>query len=183
MTRLFAAMTALMISAAPVSADDISDAIESALQAYKDGDNAYALDELKYAQQLLTALKQDELSQFLPDAPDGWTREINTEMSAGLAVMGGGSGAEAEYDNGSDRFTITFIADSPMVMSMGAMIGNPALGGKPIRVGRAKFAERDGQLMGLVANRVLVQADGADPETMLELIKTIDMKGLGAFGQ
>ncbi len=183
MKRLYAATAALALSITPLAADEISDAIENALQAYQDGDNAYALEELKFAQQLLAALKRDELSQFLPEAPDGWTREISDDMAAGLAMIGGGSGAEAEYDNGSENFTITFIADSPMVMSMGAMIGNPALGGKPIRVGRAKFAEQDGDLMGLVANRVLVQASGADTETMLEVIKTIDMKGLGSFGQ
>lgn len=183
MKCLLAVATALSLSANPLLADEISDAIEGALQAYQDGDNAYALDELKYATQLLNALKRDELANFLPEAPDGWTREISEDMNAALAIMGGGSGAEAEYDNGSERFTITFVADSPMVMSMGAMIGNPALGGKPIRIGRAKFAEVDGQLMGLVANRVLVQAEGADTDIMLPLIETIDMKALGSFGQ
>lgn len=183
MFRITTLATAALL-ALPAAADDVTDAIESALQAYKEGDNAYAIEELKYATQLLNAMKQDDLAKFLPEAPDGWTRELSNDMSQGLAMIGGGSGAEAEYDNGSESFTITFIADSPMVMSMGAMVSNAAaLGGKPIRVGRAKFASRDGELMGIVANRVLVQASGASEETMLEVIKSIDMKGLGGFGQ
>ncbi len=182
MIRHITLALALMMTL-PAAADDVTDAIESALQAYKDGDNAYAIDELKYATQLLNAMKQDDLAKFLPEAPDGWTRELSDDMGAGLAMIGGGSGAEAKYSSDTDSFTLTFLADSPMVMSMGAMIGNPALGGKPIRIGRAKFAKQDGDLIGLVNNRVLVQASGASEETMLEILKTIDMKGLGQFGQ
>lgn len=174
---------ALALSSAPVFADDISDTIQSALEAYNDGDNAYALEELAYATQLLKAMKADELSAFLPPAPDGWTKEIDEDIATGMAALGGGSGAAAEYSSGNDYVTITLMADSPMVASMGAMIANPILtGGKLVRIGRNKFVDNDGELLGMINNRVMVQASGAEPEIMMPFLESIDFKALGNFG-
>lgn len=171
--------------ALPAQADDISDTIQSALDAYNAGDISYATEELAFAQQLLKAMKSDSLSAYLPEAPDGWTRTIDKEMSAGMAMMGGGVGAKAEYSMGSDSFTITMMADNPMVAAMGGMLGNAAMlaaMGKMVRVKRQKFVDQDGEMSALIANRILVQASGADPAVMTPVLETIDYKALGNFG-
>ena len=167
-------------------ADEVTDTLQSAIESYEAGDVAYALEELAYAQQLMMAMKADGLAAFLPEAPDGWTREINTEMNAALAMMGGGTGAEARYSNDSQSFTITLTADSPMVGMFAGMFGNAAIlaagGAKTIRVGRERFIDQDGQLTGLIENRILVQATGAEVDVMLPLIESIDFRELGRFG-
>ena len=178
---LVAATLAMSVSTA--QADDITEALESAMQAYEDGDTQYALEELEFAKQLLQAMKTDELVQFLPDAPDGWSREVNTEMNAGLAFMGGGSGAEATYDGDGQSITITMMADNPMVAGMAGMIGNAGLMGAQVeRLGRQKFMIMEGEISGLVDNRILIQASGGDVDDMLELLETMDFRALGKFG-
>ena len=185
MFRVFALPACLALGfALPAQADEVTDALNSAIEAYDAGDIAYAIEELDYAKQLLAGMKTDALIGFLPQAPDGWTREVNTDMSAGLAMMGGGTGAEAEYSVNGQSFTISVMADNPMVAGMGAMIGSAAaIGAKLERVGRQKFMVQNGELTGLVDNRILVQAKGGEVETMLDLLKTMDFKALSNFGR
>ena len=183
MRNMILVAAALAMSVSTAQADDITEALESAMQAYEDGDTQYALEELEFAKQLLQAMKTDELVQFLPDAPDGWNREVNTEMNAGLAFMGGGSGAEATYDGDGQSITITMMADNPMVAGMAGMIGNEGLmGAKVERLGRQKFMIMEGEISGLVDNRILIQASGGDVDDMLELLETMDFRALGKFG-
>ena len=173
------------MTATIAAADDVTDALNSAIEAYEDGDVKYALEELEYAKQLLSAMKADELVGFLPAAPEGWTREISTEMGAGLAMMGGGTGAEAEYSkSGAPSFTITLMADNPMVGAMSGMLANAtAIGAKIERLGRQKVMVQDGEITGLVDNRILVQAKDGDIDTMLEVVGTIDFRALRDFGR
>ena len=178
------ALCAALITPASARADDVTDALQSAISAYEEGDIGYAIEELDYAKQLLASMKADALVGFLPEAPDGWTREVNTEMGAGLAMMGGGTGAEAEYSGDGSSFTITFMADNPMVSGMAAAIGSAAaIGAKVERVGREKFMVHNGEITGLVDNRILVQAKGGEPQIMLDLLKTVDFGELADFGR
>lgn len=185
MTRLALAFAACL-AAAPAAADEVTDAISNALDAYQQGDVAYAMDELTFALQLLNEMKAGTLTGFLPAPLDGWTREVSDDMSTGLGMAGGGVGAEATYEKGSDRFTIMLMADNPMVAAMAGMLGNAAMmtasGGRMVRVGREKFVQQDDQLMALIGNRVLVQAEGDDAEAMIAHLETIDFRALAAFG-
>lgn len=186
MRPLIILAAAVGLGAAPVAADEISDAIESALEAYQDGDVQYSIEELNFALQLLKEMKAQNLSAFLPEAPEGWTREIDPQAAASLGVMGGGTGAQAEYTDGVTSFTITIMADNPMVAAMSGLLGNPAMvsasGGKLVRVGREKFVAQDDQLSGLIGNRVLVQAKGGEQTMVVALLETMDLRGLAAFG-
>ncbi|MDJ0995339.1 MAG: hypothetical protein QNI90_17310 [Dinoroseobacter sp.] len=177
------AAAATMFIAGPAASDDVTDAIESALQAYKDGDRQYALEELAYATQLLKAMKTEDLSAFLPEAPDGWSREVDTEFAAGMAFMGGGVGASAEYSGGGERFSVTLMADNPMVASMAPMLANAGLmGGRMIRVGREKFVAQDDEIMGLVGNRILIQVSGGNPDLVVQMLEGMDFAALASFG-
>lgn len=182
MTRILAVLLSATL-ALPAQADDVTDLMNSAMQAYSDGDIQYALDELEMARQKLLAMKTASLGAFLPAAPDGWTREDNGDMNTGLAMMGGGVGAEATYtDADGSTVKITLMADNPMVMGMSGMIANAAvMGMKTERIQRQKFAVQDNQMMALIANRILVQADG-DPEKARPLLEMMDLEGMSSFG-
>jgi hypothetical protein len=184
MKRIFLAVA---LAALPLSAraDEVTDTLRSAIEAYEAGDVQYALEEITFAQQLLQAMKAEGLVAFLPPAPEGWSREVNTDMNDGMAMIGGGTGAEADYSDGDASFTLTLMADNPMVAAMAGMFANPmimAASGKITRVGRQKFLDQDGDLTGLIDGRILVQASGADVEVMLPVLEAIDFEGLGKFG-
>jgi len=183
MKTMIGAVAIAVLAAGPLSADEITEALQSAIEAYEEGDTQYALEELDYAKQLLMAQKTDALVEFLPAAPEGWSREVNTEMNAGLAMMGGGTGAEATYEGEGQRITVTVMADNPMVSGMAGMISNAALlGAKIERLGREKFMVQDGEVNGLIDKRILVKAEGGEVETMLALLETMDFRGLKRFG-
>ena len=183
--RLVIAVAALAGGSSPAVADDVSDTIRSALDAYNDGDVAYATEELNFALQLLKEMRAGDLEAFLPEPLDGWTREIDAGAAAGLAMMGG-TGAAATYISGADNFTISLLMDSPMVTGMAAMFSNPAIaasgGGKMVRVGREKFISMDGDLSGLIGNRVFVQADGQNTDAIVAHLETMDFGALSQFG-
>jgi len=46
--RILAAAAAVLVAAQPLMADEISDTLQSALDAYQEGDAQYALEELDY---------------------------------------------------------------------------------------------------------------------------------------
>ncbi|WP_306131286.1 hypothetical protein [Roseivivax marinus] len=180
-----AALLALLPVAASAQEDEITEALDAARSAYEDGDIQFAIDELDFARQRLLELKTDALERFLPEAPEGWSREIDTDMAQGLAFMGGGVGAGADYE-GPDGETVSMslMADNPMVASMAGMIANAAMMGMTVeRVGRQRIALQDDQAMALIGNRVLLQAEGAAPEVLMSLIEQVDFDALTGFGQ
>ena len=73
LTPIFAA--AVLAMPLPAAADDITDALTSAIAAYEQGEITDALDEMAYAEQLLQRLQAQGLTAFLPEPLDGWTLE------------------------------------------------------------------------------------------------------------
>jgi len=186
--RIFriAAMAALAFGPAPAFADEISDSITAALEAYGDGDIQYALDELAYATQLLNEMKAEGLQEYLPVPLDGWTMSIDEDAAAGLGFMGGGSIARGTYTGPGQTFTITLMADNALVTSMGAMLGNSQIMssmGQIERINRVNFLNQDGDFSALIANRILVQAEDGDEETMIAHLETMAFRDMQSFGQ
>ncbi|WP_424940663.1 hypothetical protein [Aliiroseovarius sp. S253] len=178
------ALTATLLTPGFAHADEVTDTLQSALSAYEEGDLSYALEELEFAKQLMQAMKTADLAKFLPEAPDGWTREVSNEVASGMAIFGGGSGSEATYSNDNDSFTITIMADNPMVGALSGMMANASLMGMKLeRVGRLKYLNQDGELSGIVDGRILIQASGADVEMMKTVLAEIDHRGLEDFGR
>ena len=184
--RIALTAATLALAALPAHADEVTEALQNAITAYEEGDIAYAMEELTYAQSLLTALQAQGLAGFLPEPPEGWTREIDEESGAALGMMGGGTAAAATYSGAGESFTISFTADNPMMAAMAGMFANPAVltasGASMIRVGREKFVDQDGELTAVIDNRILIQASGADPEVMVPVLETIDFRELSRFG-
>lgn len=191
MTRAFPRLLlpvvfAVGFSTAPVRADDVSDALQAALDAYTAGNLAKTSESLTLAVQGISAKQNALLAALLPAAPAGWTATPTADFAQGFGIMGGGAGAEVRYDNAdqSQSFTMSFVADNPMVASMGAMLGNAqmmAMMGKVVKIGDQALLQTDGNLSTLVNSRVLFQAQGAATEVMLPVAQTIDFAKVGAF--
>jgi len=184
--RIFVIAALLAPTAPALWADAVSDALQAATDAYASGDLAKTSAELTMAGQALAARQSSLLATLLPEAPEGWTRTMSEDYAQGFGMMGGGSGAEARYDiaDGSVSFTMNFIADSPMVASMGAMLGNVqmmAMMGKVVKVGDQALLDSDNNLSTLVANRVLFTAQGATTEQMMPFVKLLDFARIGVF--
>ncbi|AHM04056.1 hypothetical protein roselon_01679 [Roseibacterium elongatum DSM 19469] len=187
MRRLFLALTATALCA-PVSAqaDDITDALSAAIAAYENGEIQDALGEIAYATQLLNELQAEGLETFLPAALDGWTRTISDESATALGFMGGGSAAEASYSGAAGSFTVTYVADNPMVGAMAGMLGNASLMaamGRIERINGENFLQADGELSALIGGRVLIQASGSPTEAMIAHLEQVDFDALGSFSQ
>lgn len=189
MTRLLTApalaLSMALAAALPAAADEVEETIGAALDAYRAGDLREAQDELAYATGLLQRMQAAGLSAFLPPAPDGWTREIDTEMGAGMAMMGGGAGAEAYYSGDGQSFSVTMMADNPMVAGMAGSLGAIGMmgGAQRVRINGERFLDNDGELMAIINDRVLVQARGADREVMVGVLERMDFDALGNFGR
>lgn len=187
MPRLIPAAAALAICLLPASAlaDDITDALNAAIDAYEAGEVQDALAETAYATQLLNELQSQGLASFLPDPLDGWTRTVSDNPAQGLGFMGGGSAAEGTYTGPDGSFTIMMIADNPMVAAMGGMLSNPtmmATMGRIERIAGESFLDSDGELSGLIGNRVLIQASGVATDIMADHLEKVDFGELENFG-
>ena len=185
--RLAVCSFALMsFLSAPVLADEVSDALQSALTAYNGGDMGKASEAITMAVQAIGAQQSARLAALLPAAPDGWTRTDTADFTKSFGILGGGSGAEATYASadGATSFKMSFVADNPMVSSMGAMLGNAqmmAMMGKVVKVGSQALLSQDNALSSLVNSRVLFQAQGGTEAQMLPLVQKIDFAKVGVF--
>jgi len=179
---LLLCLVVLTMAYAPVMADEIADALRSALEAYEAGDVAGAHEEAEYAVQLLAQQKAAGLVQFLPDALPEWTRTVGETQAHAAMMFGGGLTAQASY-TGPDgvQVEIQLLADSPMA----AMFANPAMMGmmgQVRRINRVNFAvSPDGEIQGMVGG-VLVQVSGSASEAeKIAHLEQMDLRGLAAF--
>ena len=188
---LFAAL--FFAASGPAFADDVTDAINEAIQYYKDGQFTDAAGSLDYAAQLIRQKKGGELTSLLPKPLEGWNAEESSSQAAGAAMFGGGVTAEKKYSKGSSRITVQFITDSPVMQGVMMMFSNPMFassdGGKLERVGGqkaiVKYNESDkrGDIKIVVAHRFLVTIEGREvtKEDLEGYAKAIDYKKLAAL--
>lgn len=180
---LSAVLTALPLAA---MADEVTDALAAAQTAYAAGDLNGAAAQITTASKAVLALQAAKLAGFLPEAPVGWTREVDASAAEGMALMGvAGNTVQARYDDAQGNgFTLTLTADSPMVAQMAGILSNPqmmAVMGKVVKVAGQDMLEQDGALSAMVGGRVLVQAQGADSATMQGVLQTLDFAGLARY--
>lgn len=182
MRRMFVFLVFLSVLSAPATADEIADALRSALEAYESGDVAGAHEEAGYATQLLAQEKASGLTEFLPEALPGWTRTIGESQAHTTVMFGGGMTADASYANPEGlQVEIQLLADSPMA----AMFANPAMMGmlgQVRRINRVNFSiDPEGDIQGMVG-AVLVQVSGSASEAdKVAYLETMDFRGLAAF--
>lgn len=175
---------ALLTLPAPLFADAVTDALTAASTAYAADDLRGTADQIALASEALRLRQTELLNAFLPEPPDGFTREIDPEYSVGFAMIGGGAGTEARYSNGETSFSITIMADNMMVTSMVGMLGDVemmSVVGNMVEANGAALLDTDGSIAGLVNDRVLVTAEGAETDVMMPLMQSIDYTALGTY--
>ena len=183
MKYILASIFGFVMLASAALADDVTEVVEDAMQAYEDGDIKGAVSDLKFAVELLNQMASAGPEKYLPEPLDGWEMELDRESGAAMAMMGGGTFAGGVYTNDDgDEFTVQIMAGGPLVTSMGAMFGM-ATQGKLVRIQRQKFSIGDDDIKGMVGDNVLVQIEGYDVDeaVMLEHLESMDMKALAEF--
>lgn len=186
--RLFRpALCSLAVALLPAlaQADTVSDALEAATEAYAAGDLNQAAAQITTAGKEIAAMQSAMLSALFPPAPDGWTRSDNGDIAQGLAMMGGGSGAEATYTDAEGMtITLSAYADNMMVQTFAGVLGNAqmmAMMGKTVEINGVSFLEQEGTTtMALLDNRVLLQASGEAAKAQA-LIGQMDLAKLARF--
>ena len=156
------AAAALTLSA-QVAADEFTDTIDAALEAYADDDVNAAAEELSYASTVLQKIKGERFAALLPEALDGWTREVDMEANAAVGMLGGGVTATGDYNGPSGNVRVQMMADNPSIMTMASMYANPQMMssmGEVVRVNRQSFVNQDGELTGVIGGRVLITVNG-----------------------
>lgn len=180
---------AVAFSAGTAQADEVIDALAAAQAAYASGQLGQTAAELTNATRAVQALQQERLASTFPQPAEGWTMTLSESNVGEVTFFGGMTGtvAEATYAHSDGRsFNITLTADSPAVASMAGILGNPqmmAMMGKVVKVGALDMLDQSGSLSALVANRVLLQAEGADIADMSAVLATMDFAKLGQFDQ
>lgn len=166
-------------------ADEVSDKLQSALDAYAKGDLKAASLDIAMATGALAQVKAERIKALLPAAPDGWTMTMNDDYTANLAMAGGGAGTEATYtDPNGSSLTLSITADSPMMMGMAGMFMNEqmlAMMGKLVEVPGAKLLEQDNSLTTLLDQRIMVSFTGMPTDQMMPLVEKLDFARLAAF--
>jgi len=181
---LCALLPLTMALAAPVQADTVADALAAASTAYAAGDLNTAAAQIATAASEISARQSDLLRAHFPPAPEGWTREDTPDMAEGMAMMGGGAGAEATYTDAEGiTVTLSAYADNMMVQSFAPILSDPqmvAMMGKTIEINGVAFLEDGLTTMALLDNRVLVQAVGEAAKAQA-LLAQIDLAALASF--
>lgn len=182
--RILLSAAFLAASLPAFAADDILDAIDAARKAYQAGDMANAKQSVDTASQLIAQKNAEAFSALLPAPLSGWKAEKAQATAVGAAMFGGASAASRTYTNAKgDTVEVSITGDSAMIMQFGPMLNNPALAGamgKLVRVGDQRAIQtNDGDIMMLVANKILVHVQGsAEAPAKLSYAQAIDVAKL-----
>lgn len=187
MKKYFAAILLASALIVPAQADEISDTIREALEAYEAENVSGATQSLNYAIQLINQMNSDRFAQLLPAPLAGWQADEIESESAGMAMFGGGMQVARSYTGGSGDIRVEMLGDSPILGQFIGIFANPAMMsamGKPVRVGGQNGLEdQDGKLTFVVANRFLVTIEGgASRDDKLAYANAIDFNALSRFG-
>jgi len=185
-----------LLSYSPVYADDVLDAINEAVESYKNKAFSEAVENLDYAKQLIQQSQNENIIKFLPKALPGWKADAAESQSMGM--FGGMASVERMYrktagnDEGESQITITILGKSPMMQGMMAMF-NPMIagadGGKLQKIQGNKAIvkydpdNREGEISVQVNDNFIVTVKGnsVEKEVLMQYAEAVDYKGLKAL--
>lgn len=182
---VFFSLVAAMTSG---QADDVTDSIQEASDAYAKGDTAKALESLNYAVQLMQQAKAQGLEALLPQPLSGWTAEKAESTAVGAAMFGGGITVEKRYSKDKSSVSVQIVTDSPMLQGLMTLFSNPMFatssGGKLEKIAGQKVistydtASKAGDYQFAVANKYMVTVKGeqVSAEDMKAYAEGIDFK-------
>ena len=193
--HLFASLAATALLSAPglSAADDVTDQLDVAREAYEAGELRQSVDELNYAISQIQEQLSASYVKLLPEPLAGWTAGEAVSQAGGLAMLGGGTSLSRSYsrDDGG-RIEIKMYANSPMAQGMSMMLSNPMLmqmdpSTKPYRYkGRKGMIKHDAgstsyEITLMLKSNTLLQVSGdglADKAAALDYVKAIDIKAV-----
>ena len=112
-------------------ADEITEGIDYAKEAYEEGNYSEAIEELNFAVAQIQSLQVGELRKALPEPLSGWTMEEQESEAAAFGLLGLGSGlgvTRRYYKEDSDEtIEISIGAQSMMLQQITMFLKNPAL--------------------------------------------------------
>jgi len=162
-------LLALFLASPAAIGDEITDQIASALEAYEQQDYTGAIDDLNFAVAQIQELVNAQQSTLLPEPLEGWTASEVENASAAMSMMGGGTNMTRTYQRGQEEVEINIIANSPWVMGMMQMLGNPMMMAgnpdmKPYRYKRIKgmkeTTEGETSVTLALAGQIVVKVTG-----------------------
>ncbi|UCE88678.1 MAG: hypothetical protein JSW10_10135 [Pseudomonadota bacterium] len=197
-SRFSAAVLVCVLSAGlavdVTQADELSDQIERALDAYRDKDYGGAMRRLDVAIALLRQKKAEVVADLLPEPLSGWNAGDAQHSIAATPLMAGGITASRTYtrrgENGQDTSVkITLMTDSPLLQSVSILLANPVFADPQSKVmivagQKVYYNADDNALQAVVADRALVVVDGSsgvDQSTLKEYFGAIDFEALGKY--
>lgn len=195
--RLVAPLAVVSLLSAPAVsvADEVTDQLEVAREAYEAGNLSQSVDELNYAISQIQEKLSGEYAKLLPDALPGWTAGEAVSQAGGLAMLGGGTSMTRSYTKDSGgAVEIKAYGNSPMAQGMSMMLQNPMLmqmdpSTKAYRYkGRSGMIKHDSgstsyEITLMLKNNVLLQVSGdglADKAPVVDYLKAVDIKALEA---
>lgn len=173
-------------------ADEVTQEIERARQAYLQGKLNEAKLSLELAAQLVAQQKAKLLNSILPPPFLGWASEdkapaTNQGAVSGAASMLGGITAARTYRRNDTACTVTVTGDSPILAVVSMFLANPQLaqasGARLQRIGNQRAViTQDGEVQVLTTNNYLVTVTGDCPEAdKIAYAGAVDYKRLAAF--
>ncbi len=96
-----------ILLALPALADEVTDAVDEGLAAYKAGNYSEAASNLEYAAALIKELKGEKIGVVFPDARQGWEKGEVETAAAGASMFGGGVSATCMYTSKLDNGHLT----------------------------------------------------------------------------
>jgi hypothetical protein len=172
---------------APLMADDITPRLQAAMDAQTAGDLKTVAAELAALEAAVNAERGRRLEALLPATPDGMTRTITPDHVANMAMMGGGTGAEASYATADGSYvTVTYNLDSPLITALMPAMMAPetrAMLGQPVELNGLTFLDQGNSMTAIIDERLLATVTGDDPALLRTLAEAIDGAALASFDQ
>ena len=182
----------LSVSAISV-ADEVTDQLNVAREAYESGNLRQSVDELNYAIAQIQEKLNASYARLLPDALPGWSAGEAVSQAGALAMLDGGTNMNRSYTrDGGGSVEIKVFANSPVAQGMSMMLSNPVLmqldpTTRAYRYqGRGGMIKHDAGSMSyeinmMLKNNILLQVSGdglADKSAVVEYLKAVDFKAL-----
>jgi len=167
------------------AADEVTDLLKEAIEAYEQGDFTLVKENLNYTTQLLNEKSADAIASALPEPLAGWSAEdADTTASAAAGLFGGGIEASRVYTKKGSSVKIDITGESPIMSQMMMMMSNPVLAGsmgKMVRIGKQRgIQSKDGQKLTIIFNnRLLISIEGESSiEDKIAYAEAIDYDAL-----
>jgi hypothetical protein len=193
-----ATLAASLIFAAAAPADEVTDQLDAARQAYAAGDLRTAVDTLNFATAKIKEQQTVGLLKLLPEPLAGWQADPAQSESAGLASMITGTNLTRRYvrpDGAEVNLSVT--ADSPLLPMLTMFLSSPFMmqadpNSKPYAFkGQRGIIKHDKdanqyEVTLMIGNRVLIQGKGtgmADGAAVQQYVEAMDIEAIQkAFG-